>query len=36
MMHDNTWNWGMGWGMWIVPLLVILVILYFVRFRRRK
>jgi preprotein translocase subunit YajC len=35
-MHDNTWNFGMGWGMWIVPLLVIIVILYFVRFRRRK
>jgi len=35
MMRDNTWNWGMGWGMWIAPLLVILVILYFVRFRRK-
>lgn len=29
-------GWGMGWGMWIVPLLVILVILYFLRTRRRN
>lgn len=36
MMHDNVWNWGMGWEMWLVPLLVIVVILYFVRFKRRK
>jgi len=36
MMHDSDWHWGMGWGTWIVPLLVILVIIYFLRTRRRK
>jgi hypothetical protein len=38
MMRDNDWHWGMGmgWGTWIVPLLVIIVIIYFLRTRRRK
>jgi hypothetical protein len=28
-MHDNSW--GMGWGMWIIPLAVIFIIVFFLR-----
>ena len=36
-MHDNSWEWGMGWGMWIIPIAVILIVVFFVlRFRRKK
>ncbi len=35
-MHDNYWNWGMGWGMWIIPLVVITVVLFFIKSRRKK
>jgi hypothetical protein len=37
-MHNKDWHWGMGmgWGTWIVLFLVIAVILYFLRTRKRK
>ncbi|WP_020602029.1 SHOCT domain-containing protein [Spirosoma spitsbergense] len=27
----NGHYWGMGWGMWFIPILVILVVFFFVR-----
>ncbi len=38
-MHDNSWSWGMGWGMWgmwIIPLAVILLLVYFIRGKRKR
>ena len=29
-------GWGMGWGMWFIPILIIVIILYFMRFKKRK
>jgi len=34
MMHDNFW--GVGWGMWIIPLVVILIVAFLLRSRRKK
>ncbi len=28
MMHDS-WGWGMGWGAWIIPIAVILIVVFF-------
>jgi len=36
MMHDNSWGFGMGWGMWIIPLAVILIIVFLLRGKRKK
>ena len=30
-MHDGTWGTGMGWGMWFIPILIIVVFLCFVK-----
>ena len=32
----NNHYWGMGWGMWIIPIAIILIIVFFLRGRRRK
>lgn len=29
MMHGNSW--GMGWGMWLIPLAVILIIVFLLK-----
>lgn len=32
MMNDyDCWGWGMGWGMWLIPLLILLAIYYFIK-----
>lgn len=32
MMHDyDCWGWGMGWGMWFIPLLIFFAIYYFIK-----
>lgn len=36
MMNNHSWGWGMGWGMWIIPIAVILLVVFFMRGRRRK
>jgi hypothetical protein len=36
MMNDHSWGLGMGWGMWIIPLAVILIIVFFLKGKRRK
>jgi len=36
MMHDSSWGFGMGWGMWIIPLAVILIIVFILRGKRKK
>lgn len=30
-MHDYNCWWGMGWGMWFIPILIILVIYFLVK-----
>jgi hypothetical protein len=35
-MHDNSWGWGMGWGMWLIPLAVIFIIVFFLRGRLKR
>jgi hypothetical protein len=30
-MHDNSWGMGWGWAMWIIPLAVIFIIVFFLR-----
>lgn len=35
-MYDNSWGWGMGWGMWIIPLSIVLLVVYVLRYRGRK
>lgn len=35
-MHDNSSSFGMGWGMWIIPLVVILIIVFLLRGNRKK
>ena len=36
MDGDGANGWGMGWGMWFIPILIIVIILYFMRFKKRK
>lgn len=36
MMHDNSWGWGMGWGMWLIPRAVIFIIVFFLRGRLKR
>lgn len=33
-MHNAYW--GMGWGMWFIPLLIILVIYFFIKINSQK
>ena len=35
-MHDNSWGWGMGYTMWIIPLVIILIVLFALIYRRKK
>jgi preprotein translocase subunit YajC len=35
-MHDNSWGMNMGWGIWIIPLVVILILAFFFIARRKK
>lgn len=35
-MHDNNWGWGMGYGMWIIPFAIILIVIFALRYRRKK
>jgi len=35
-MHDNSSGFGMGWGIWIIPLIVILIIVFLLRSKRKK
>ena len=34
MMNNNSW--GMGWGMWVIPLALIVIIVFMVRSKRRR
>ncbi len=36
MMHDNSWGWGMGYSMWIIPLAIVLIVVFALRYRRKK
>jgi cbb3-type cytochrome oxidase subunit 3 len=36
MMHDYSWGFGMSWGIWIIPLVVILIIVFLLRGKRKK
>jgi len=36
MMNGEHWGWGMSWGMWIIPLIVILIIVFLLRSKRKK
>lgn len=36
MMHDNMWNWGMGGGAWLIPFAFALIIVFAIRYRRKK
>jgi hypothetical protein len=36
MIHGNFEGWEMGWGIWIVPLAVILLIFFLLRDKRKK
>jgi len=31
MMHDNSW--GMGWSMWIIPLIAVIIVVFFLKGR---
>jgi cbb3-type cytochrome oxidase subunit 3 len=36
MMHDNSWGFNMGWGMWLVPAIIILIVaVVFFTFQKR-
>ncbi len=35
-MHNNYWNWGMGWGMWLIPLAIVLIIVLLWRRRIKR
>jgi hypothetical protein len=36
MIHDNFFGGDMGWGIWIIPLAVILIIVFLLRGRRKR
>jgi len=36
MMDGNHWFGGMGWGMWIIPLVGLLIIVFLIRGNRKK
>ena len=36
MMHNYSDGWGMGWGMWIIPLAVIVIVVYLLRNKRNN
>jgi len=36
MIYDNSLGFGKGLGMWIIPLGIILVVVYALRYRRKK
>jgi len=31
MMNGDHWGSGMGWGMWIIPIAIILIVVFFGR-----
>ena len=35
-MHNNYWNWGMGWGMWLIPFAGVLIIVFVWRKRLKS
>ena len=36
MMDNNSWDGYMGWGMWIIPFVVIVAIVLLIRAKRNK
>jgi hypothetical protein len=36
MMNNNSMNRGLGWGMWLIPLAVILLIVFLLRGRLKS
>lgn len=30
-MHDVGYGWGMGFGMWFIPILLIIIVIYFLK-----
>ncbi len=36
MMNDHSWGFGMAYGMWLVPLAIILLLIYFFKGKRPK
>ncbi len=35
-MHDNSWGMGMSGGIWIIPIAIILIIIFFWRGKIRR
>ncbi|MGK2863603.1 MAG: hypothetical protein ACSLE0_16850 [Chitinophagaceae bacterium] len=40
-MHNDSWHWGMGlgmgWSMWLIPVLIIGVVVFVIlRYRRNR
>jgi hypothetical protein len=36
MMNDHSWGYGMGWGMWIIPIAAIIIIVILLKGRRGR
>ena len=35
-MHDVGYGWGMGFGMWFIPILLIIIVIYFLKENTRN
>jgi len=36
MMNDHSWGIGMASGIWLVPLAIVLLLVYFLKGKRHK